>query len=142
MTRRVVFNTTTVISALLFDGGRLAWLVRHWRDARCLPLVSRATTLELTRVLTYPKFRLSLEDRRELLAEYLPYCRVMEPSRKCPVTCRDAKDQPFLDLAHSGKAEVLVTGDRDLLVLTGQTSFRIATPETYRSELAPPAPEI
>ena len=104
--------------------------------------MSRLTTLELTRVLTYPKFKLSVEDRRELLAEYLPYCKIVEPARKCPVTCRDIKDQPFLDLAHSGKVEILITGDRDLLVLSGQTSFRIVTPEGYRKELAPPDPDI
>jgi predicted nucleic acid-binding protein len=48
------------------------------------------------------------------------------------VHCRDAKDQPFLDLAESGKAEVLVTGDEDLLAMAGKTAFLIETPEAYR----------
>jgi uncharacterized protein len=99
-----------------------------------VPLISRATTQELTRVLGYPKFGLSLEDRRELLAEYLPYCKIIEQIRKCPITCRDAKDQPFLDLAYTAKADLLVSGDRDLLILSGQTSFRIVSPEAYRQE--------
>jgi predicted nucleic acid-binding protein len=38
----------------------------------------------------------------------------------------------FLDLAFSGKAELLVSGDNDLLALTGQTTFLIETPEAYR----------
>jgi predicted nucleic acid-binding protein len=38
----------------------------------------------------------------------------------------------FLDLAHSGKADSLVSGDRDLLVLAGKTKFLIETPEEYR----------
>jgi putative PIN family toxin of toxin-antitoxin system len=87
---------------------------------------------ELTRVLTYPKFRLSTEDRRELLADYIPYCEVVEPTERCAAVSRDGKDQPLLDLAHSGHAEVLVTGDHDLLVLAGQTRFQIETPEAYR----------
>jgi predicted nucleic acid-binding protein len=37
----------------------------------------------------------------------------------------------FLDLAHSGKADVLVSGDSDLLVLAGQTDFIIETPHAY-----------
>ena len=85
-------------------------------------------------MLEYPKFNLSLEERRELLGEYLPYCRIIEQVRKCPVLCRDAKDQPFLDLAHSAKANALVTVDRDLLILSGQTSFHIVTSEAYRQE--------
>lgn len=112
MSQQVVFDTATVVSALLFGNGRLAWLRRHWREEVCIPLASRATVLELTRVFGYPKFKLSLEDRQELLAEYLPYCKIIEPAKKCPVICRDSKDQPFLDLAHSAKADMLVSGDR------------------------------
>ncbi|MHB1795666.1 MAG: putative toxin-antitoxin system toxin component, PIN family [Acidobacteriaceae bacterium] len=132
MSQRVVFDTTAAVSALLFAHGRLAWLRRHWREGGCAPLVSRATVEELTRVLAYPKFRLSTEDRRELLADSIPYCEVVEPTERCAAVSRDGKDQPFLDLAQSGHAAVLVTGDHDLLVLAGQTRFRIETPEAYR----------
>jgi predicted nucleic acid-binding protein len=49
-----------------------------------------------------------------------------------PVLCRDPKDQAFLDLAENGKADLLVTGDDDLLVLAGQTAFVVESPEAYR----------
>ncbi len=132
MTRRVVFDTTTVVSALLFRNGRLAWLRQHWREGRSVFLISRATAAELMRVLGYPKFALSAADRMELLAEYLPYCEAFEPREKCSVVCRDADDQVFLDLAQSCRADVLVSGDQDLLTLAGQTPFLIETPEAYR----------
>jgi putative PIN family toxin of toxin-antitoxin system len=132
VTRRVVFDTTTVVSALLFSGGRLDWLRQHWREGACVPLISAETAAELTRVLTYPKFRLSVSDRRELLTDYLPYCEVVDAIQRCKATCRDTKDQPFLDLAQSGKADLLVSGDQDLLCLAGQTEFLIESPETYR----------
>lgn len=132
---RVVFDTNTVLSALLFSNGRLAWLRLHWREGGCVPLISRATAAELTRVLGYPKFRLSPDDRMELMADYLPYCRTVEPEERCPLLCRDANDQPFLDLAQSGKADLLVTGDRDLLSLAGQTAFLIETPDAYRRRI-------
>lgn len=136
MSRVIVFDTATVVSALLFANGRLAWLRQHWREGACVPLISRATAAELTRVLGYPKFRLTPSDRNELLAEYLPLCRVIEVTEKCPAVCRDSNDQPFLDLAQSGGAQVLVTGDNDLLELDGQTSFRIETPEAYRLRIS------
>ena len=137
MTRRVVFDTTTVVSALLFAGGRLAWLRLHWREQGCTPLISRETAAELTRVLAYPKFKLSVEDRRELLGEYLPYCEVVEKVRECAIVCRDPRDQAFLNLARSGEAGVLVSGDEDLLVLSGKTSFAIERPEAYRVRAGP-----
>jgi putative PIN family toxin of toxin-antitoxin system len=133
---RVVFDTTTVVSALLFPGGRLAWLRQHWREGGCVSLISRPTAAELIRVLRYPKFRLSPEDAQELLADYLPYCEVIERTERCSCVCRDANDQPFLDLAEGGNADVLVSSDRDLLVLAGQTTFVIETPETYRRRLS------
>lgn len=136
MMQRIVFDTTTVLSALLFENGRLAWLRLHWQQERCLPLVCQETVAELTRVLAYPKFRLTAEDRDELLAEYLPFCKIVALTKKCPVRCRDRNDQPFLDLAHSGMAQVLVSGDRDLLALAGQTRFLIETPEEYRRRTA------
>jgi putative PIN family toxin of toxin-antitoxin system len=131
MSRRVVFDTTTVVSALLFANGRLAWLRQHWKGAGCISLLSQSTAAELTRVLRYPKFHLSQEDRRELLGDYMPYCEVVELVARCPQICRDEKDQPFLDLAQSGGAELLVSGDNDLLELVGQTIFLIETPEAY-----------
>jgi putative PIN family toxin of toxin-antitoxin system len=133
VTPRVVFDTNTVVSALLFGQGRLAWLRGHWAAGGCIPLISRETAEEVARVLGYPKFQLLVEDRRELLAEYLPYCEIVAVRAKCPVVCRDSKDQAFLDLAQSGKADVLVSGYRDLLQLAGKTVFGIETPEAYRA---------
>lgn len=133
---RVVFDTSVVLSALLFPKGRLAWLRAHWRESGALPLVSPATVRELTRVFSYSKFRLSEQYRVEALALYLPYCENLDPVPKCPIRCRDPKDQPFLDLAEGANADALVTGDNDLLVLAGQTSFLIETPEAYRRRIA------
>lgn len=98
-------------------------------------MVSKATVLELMRVLNYSKFRLSEQYRMEALALYLPYCTEVEIVNTCPVLCRDVKDQPLLDLAQSGKADLLITDDEDLLALAGQTAFLIETPEAYRLRL-------
>jgi putative PIN family toxin of toxin-antitoxin system len=134
--RRVVFDTNVVLSALLFPAGRLAWLRQHWREGGAVPSISSATARELTRVLGYSKFRLSEQYRMELLGMYIPYCESFDPVDKCLIECRDAKDQPLLDLAQSGKAELLVTGDADLLALAGQTAFMIETPEAYRRRVS------
>ena len=85
------------------------------------------------RVLGYPKFKLSSDDREQLLADYLPYCRsVRIPARlpKLPQR-RDANDQMFLELAAVGKADLLVTGDKDLLVLAPEFSRRIMAADAF-----------
>lgn len=131
---RIVFDTNVVLSALLFTHGRLNWLVGHWQAGNCVPLVARATAQELQRILAYRKFQLTADEQLETLYSYIPFCEVVEIANSCPVSCRDAKDQPFLDLAHCGKADVLVTGD--LLALAGQTGFVIESPEAYRRRIS------
>jgi len=135
----VVLDTNLVLSALVFASGRLAPLRLAWQTGRCVPLVSKATASELMRVLDYPKFKLSPADREELLADYLPYCRsVRLPARlpKLPI-CRDANDQMFIALAAVGKADWLVTGDKDLLVLAAEFGKIIVTAEVFIGKLRP-----
>ena len=117
---------------MLFRSGRLAWLREHWHSGDVTPLASKATVAELRRVLAFTKFRLQALFQLELLALYASACTMLDPTGSCRVLCRDPKDQPLLDLAHCGNADILVTGDRDLLALAGQTAFLIETPEAYR----------
>lgn len=126
---RVVLDTNVVLSALLFAQGRLARVRLAWQQASFHPLLSKATAAELMRALTYPKFKLTVEDQRELLADYLPFCTSIVMPAKPPRTppCRDAFDVPFLQLAVVGKADYLVTGDKDLLSLTGRILCPIVT---------------
>jgi len=130
---RVVFDTNTVISALFF-GGRMAWLVQHWQSIEVTPLISRETAGEILRVLAYPKFGLSQPNIDAFAARYLPFAERIEGTQQTMdhPTCRDPEDQKFVWLAIAGKADILVTGDRDLLDLREQASFIIETPTEYR----------
>lgn len=134
---RVVIDTNLVLSALVFAQGRLTPLRAAWQTHRIQPLIFRATAAELIRVLAYPKFKLSAEHQEELLADYLPYCktiRIPDPPPKTP-DCRDRFDIPFLQLAIAGKAQTLVTGDQDLLVLNGRFACPIVTAEEFIGKL-------
>jgi putative PIN family toxin of toxin-antitoxin system len=135
---RVVLDTNVVLSALVFAHGPLAAVRNAWHKGVCSPLVSRATAAELVRTLAYPKFKLTSEEQRELLADYLPYCATVRMPAKPPKTptCRDPADVPFLQLALAGKAEHLVTGDRDLLALANRFSCAIMKPEAWLQKLA------
>ena len=130
----VVLDTNVVVSALLFERGRLAWIRGLWLEGRVVPLVSRPTVEELIRVLAYPKFRLSAEDVESLIAAYLPYSLTVAagPSKRSLPKCEDPDDQPFLDLASAGKADVLISGDRAVLALAGRMAFAIESPEPFR----------
>ena len=119
---RVVLDTNVVLSALVFRGGAAGQVRLAWQRGLLLPLASAATVQELVRVLAYPKFRLSPAEQDELLADYLPYAetvRIPQPPPTVP-DCRDVLDLPFMHLAMEGKAQVLVSGDRDLLAIAAE----------------------
>lgn len=135
----VVLDTNVVLSALLFGGAFPARLREAWQAVRVVPVASAATAQELVRVLAYPKFKLSTAEQQDLLADYLPWVRVVRIPAPPPATprCRDPFDLPFLHLAIAGKAHALVSGDKDLLALAGSPGLcPVLTIESFCRELA------
>jgi putative PIN family toxin of toxin-antitoxin system len=134
MTIRVVLDSNVVVSALLFERGSLWWLRAEWLAGHCRPLVSADTVEELLRVLCYPKFQLTVEDREELLGDYLPFTETVNvPASSNVPRCSDPDDQKFLALAFAGQAKLLVTGDRELLELDSRCPFKIISPARARA---------
>ncbi len=122
-----------LVSALLFPAGPTSWLREAWQSLVVVPLASHDTTAELIRVLHYPKFHLTADEREDLLAEYLPWCEVVTVSEPPAVPeCRDPFDRPFLELALVGRADALVAGDRDLLARAPAFPIPVLTPSAAK----------
>lgn len=144
MTLRLVLDTNIVLSALVFEAGRLAWVRQAWQHQKFQPLVCRDTVQELVRVLAYPKFKLSMEERKDLLGDFLPYAEVIALPPPWPdlPACRDEKDQAFVVLAYVGKADALVTGDADLLALRGRFPELICTADELAARVKTLKPDV
>jgi uncharacterized protein len=134
---KIVFDTNVVISATLFRSGVLSPLRAAWQTGKIVSIISKETSAELLRVLAYKKFKLAEADIARVLGLYLPHAQTHEidhnshKMRFVPI-CRDKRDQVFLELAQSSQADLLVTGDEDLLCLDDANmtnlNFRIITP--------------
>lgn len=141
VTARVVLDTNTLVSALVFQHGKLGWLRGAWQCGRLTPVICRATIEALIRVLAYPKFRLERWEIDALLADFLLYAEsvTLPPGKRDLPLCRDAADQVFVDLLVTSGADVLVTGDKDLLDLAIGTNLAIQTPADFRERLPAPS---
>lgn len=130
---RVVIDTNLVLSALVFSGGQLQALRQAWQSGVCVPLVCKYSASELLRVLNYPKFKLTVSEQHELLNDYLPFCETFTLPIKTPksIHCRDAHDIPFLHLALIGKADCLISGDQDLLVMANDFACPIVSAKEF-----------
>lgn len=97
-------------------------------------LVSFPLLAELTEVLGRKQFDKYLleEERTQFLVALLSRTELVEPTEKIG-ECRDSKDNKFLELAVSGKADCIVSGDDDLLVLNPFREIPIVTPGEFLS---------
>jgi putative PIN family toxin of toxin-antitoxin system len=131
---RVVLDTNALVSALLFSGVS-SKLVSLWQNGLIAPLLSREILDEYLRVLSYPKFALSEEEIKELIQEeILPFAEVVKPKRRLRVVRRDPSDNKFLECAVAGKANVIISGDKDLLSLGRYRQIRIQSPAQFLAD--------
>ena len=116
-TNRIVFDTNVIVSALMFPRSvpRQAFNLAYSTGKI---LASTSTTLELEEVLSRKKFEkyFSMEERIQFVARFFADAEIIEIKEKI-TACRDRKDDKFLELAVNGKADYIITGDQDLLVL-------------------------
>lgn len=116
VTMRVIVDTNLWISFLI--GKTLNGLENAVISNQVNLLFSEELFAELLEVLQRPKFKkyfssTAIEGLIALLYDHVEWVEIT-----CQYeACRDRKDNFLLDLAVSGKANYLVTGDADLLVL-------------------------
>lgn len=129
--RRIVVVTNLLVSRLLLPHSVPARAVRRAVEEGKL-LVSGATLAELAGVLARPKFDayVSVEERQQFL-RLLGRIAEMVPIRHRVRACRDPKDDMFLEVAVNGEADLIVTGDRDLLDLGEHQAVPIMSPAAY-----------
>jgi putative PIN family toxin of toxin-antitoxin system len=127
----VVFDTNVLISAALQSASVPSLAVRH-AVRNDLILASAATISELAVTLERPKFDryLSHETRREFVV-FVHMSSVIVDIRRSIRACRDAEDDKFLEVAVNGRAELIVTGDADLLALHPFEGIAIVTAAGY-----------
>ena len=128
---RVVLDTNVVVSALLW-GGHAFQLLQAARYGRIQLFASTSLCQELEGVLSRPKFQnqLSVNQLSPLALSQLyagMVTTVDAPALKASVS-RDPQDDMVLACALAAKADVIVTGDEDLLTLSHFQHIWIAKP--------------
>ncbi|MBK9599046.1 MAG: putative toxin-antitoxin system toxin component, PIN family [Flavobacteriales bacterium] len=109
-------------------------LLVHDRYQLCFSTRALAELAEVTR---RPKMRkyFTLAQAEENIERLGRVAKALKPEPKVLPICRDAKDDFLLALAKAAKADLLITGDEDLLVLKKYGGARIITPATFLKEL-------
>ena len=128
---RYVFDTNVIISSLLFEGSKPDLAIKYALQNSDI-LFSLELIEEIDEVLSRPKFRKYIKDeeREEFLDSFVDRGILIEVVDVVD-ECRDPKDNKILELSLSGKADLIISGDKDLLVLTPFRSIQIQSVEQF-----------
>ncbi len=120
MTLRVVVDTNIIISGSFWKGPPHTVVQTIW-SGDVIPLATSAMITELRTTLAREKFAAyavkANQSIDELIDTYAAIALVVEPISVPPNVVRDPKDQMLLACAVGGRADAVVSGDKDLLVL-------------------------
>ena len=115
--KRCVVDTNTIISGILLPQSVPGRLLRYLA-ARATLIFSPPTRDELLGVISREKFdRYVAADARERVITILVRDGEIVTPKRFFHACRDPRDDKFLDAAYAGKADCLISGDHDLIVL-------------------------
>jgi uncharacterized protein len=125
---RVVVDTNTFISGL-FWGGLPGLVLLAVTEEKFQLLLTTTVIGEWSLVISRDKFAAQREAQKksadQILADFTRIAEFVTPSEIPPNVVRDPKDVPILAAAVGGKADYIVTGDKDLLTIGSYESVPI-----------------
>lgn len=117
---RAVLDTNLLVSYLLTHHPPIATIIDGFLAQDEFVMVTAPELLaELDRVLTYPKLQryYTDEERTRFVALVMALGEVVDVPETIPRICRDPDDDRLIACAVVGEADVIVSGDNDLLAL-------------------------
>jgi putative PIN family toxin of toxin-antitoxin system len=131
---RAIVDTNILIRGVIMPNGTVGPVITRLRDGDYTLVYSAPLIDELLEKLALPrireKYHLNDQDIDDLLALIALRGELVTPTRKVKI-CRDPKDDMFIEAALAGNAEVIVTGDEDLLTLKEFETVRFVTPRAF-----------
>jgi len=135
---RAVVDTNVLVRAMIKPTGSVGPVLQHLRRREYTLLISRETLDELAAVLHRPRLRTKYElsdcDLRATIRLVVLRGELIRPDRRIAV-CRDPRDDKFLELAVGSNAQVIVSGDEDLLALSPFEHIPIVSPARFLAML-------
>jgi len=126
---RVVFDSNIFVSALVFPGKQAEKAVLRIIEGRDHLLISGPIVSEVLTVLAR-KFAREREELARVAVLLAELAETVRPWRRLQAL-RDDADNRILECAVAGRADAIVTGDREMLDLGSFESIRILPLRTY-----------
>ncbi|MBI5725315.1 MAG: putative toxin-antitoxin system toxin component, PIN family [Planctomycetes bacterium] len=131
---RIVFDTNVLLAGV-FTRGVCEALLDVCLNSRAHVVVASEYILNEFVRQSQAKFVAPIEDVRLVLQSFRVQIELVEPALVDAGACRDKDDLPILGTLLAGRADCLVTGDKDLLVLKKFRGIEILSPRMLYKRL-------
>ena len=125
---RAVLDTNVLVSAMISDG-KPRQLFRKGIEGQFTILTSDLMLKELAYVLHRPKFKTNPSEIHRITLALHNSAEVVDVKTKLKIVKEDPKDNVVIETAYDGHADMIVTGDRHLLLLESIREIKIVTVE-------------
>lgn len=136
---RVVIDPNLLVSYLLTHRGPIAQIIDNHLAQEDFTLLGCVQLLEeLDRVLQYSKFQRYFDDKTRLrfIALIASLSELVDIPDQVPRLVRDPKDDYLIACALAGKADFLVSGDKDVLAVKAVETVKMVTAKQFLETLS------
>jgi len=133
---RVVIDTNVLISGSFgIQNSPSAKILRAVRDKKIILVISPMILEEVREVINRERIvkltKMTIKERKEFLDKLIERSDITAGKQLTQIAGRDVKDDKFLACAIEGKADYIVSGDRDLLTLKKFNGIKIVSPREF-----------
>ena len=127
---RIVVDTNVLISGTFYSGPPLQ-ILQACMEGKFQLALSPQILIEYRRVGQEFSQRRSNPDFERLLGILVSQAMIVEAPELAQPICRDPHDDKFISCALAVDAEVIVSGDKDLLAISGQLTISVIRPREF-----------
>ena len=135
-TMRVVVDTNVLVSGMFgIKDSPSSYILKAIRNQEIILVTSPLILEEITEVISRERIRkltkMTKEQTKSFMEDMIKRSNVTKGLQLLQIVGRDTKDDKFLAAAYEAKANYIVTGDDDLLILREYKSIKIIRPRDF-----------
>lgn len=127
---KVVVDTNVVVSGVFF-GGMPSRVLEAWRDGRVDLVVSPDILEECRRVGEYLEAQFADVSLAPFLTLLVMNAEIIEPPDLADQVSKVQDDDKFIACALAGNCVLIISGDKDLLDVSGYQGVKVITPREF-----------
>jgi putative PIN family toxin of toxin-antitoxin system len=130
---KIVLDTNVFVSGVFFSGPPYQ-ILRAWKNQELQIVVSQEILDEYYRVGEELSERFPGTDLNPILELVASKTELVKAARLSEAVCDDPDDDKFFACAIGGKAEIIVSGDKHLLKMSGYKEIKVVRPRQFVDE--------